>query len=216
MQGRSLLLAILAAAVCAPAASAQALLPIDRLPRTQELAYIRTAAPDSVVARATIWALGDAGYEKVQEGTNGFGCLIQYGVDGRHMMPRCDDPSGVKAIYPPFFLLEEMRAKGLPRQAYLDSLNVGFARGRFQAPQMGGFSYMYSTDAWFTLANGERAPFTPHIMIYWPYCTMEQLGALVPADLRGSGISLLGRGAPDCHLIVNTPPSTARTVSATP
>jgi len=72
---------------------------------------------------------------------------------------------------------------------------------------------MHSTDGVFTNARGERFAFTPHIMIYWPYCDAKDLGVQHNADVRSTHLTLLDPGSPECLLIVNTPPETARTLA---
>lgn len=208
--------------LCATTAHAQAVTAVDSvLPATQlepaaeQIALIRTAAPEAIVDRASIWILGERGYELARGGSNGFGCLAQRGLAGRHRIPRCDDAHGVEALFPTFFLLEEMRAERRTVGEYRRALTDGYRTGRFRAPRYGGISYMYSTDAVFVTAEGDRAPFTPHVMIYWPYCSWKDLGVEHAGELRGMSLALLDMGSPECHLIVNTPPGTARTLVST-
>src|SRR5262245_2140624 len=87
----------------------QPLKPAVRVSRAQEIALARTAAPSLIAERAGIWVLGERGYEKAVEGSNGFGCIVQRGTSGQSLIPRCDEASGVSALFPLFFLLEELR-----------------------------------------------------------------------------------------------------------
>lgn len=194
------------------AASDTVLAATEREPIEQQIALIRTAAPDAIVDHASIWVLGARGYELAREGTNGFSCLSQRGLAGQHRIPRCDDANGVEALYPVFFLLEEMRAQGRNVAEYRKAVAEGYGTGRLRAPRYGGISYMYSTDAVSVTASGTRAQFTPHVMIYWPYCSLKDLGVATTEQLRGTALNMLDVGTPECHLIINTPPNTARSL----
>ncbi|MGH7467277.1 MAG: hypothetical protein ACRENP_04755 [Longimicrobiales bacterium] len=188
--------------------------PATRVARAQEIALARTAAPSAIADHATIWVLGERGYEKAVEGSNGYGCLVQRGTNGQSMIPRCDDASGVDALYPVMFLLEEMRSKSNSVTEYTSAVGDGYRTGRFKAPRQGGLSYMYSVDGFFLTDAGDRIAFTPHVMIYWPNCSVKDLGVSKTEDVPSTHLSLLGLGTPDCHLIINTPPETARKVTA--
>ena len=185
--------------------------PVDR---EYEIALAKTAAPQVISDNATIYVLGKRGYEIAVHGTNGYGCINQRGLSGTALIPRCDEASGAEALYPVFSLLEEMRADGKTVGDYRRAVADGYRTGKYRAPRQGGLSYMYSTDAVFLTSTGERVPFTPHVMIYWPYCTLKEIGVNEPAQMRETHLSLLDVGSPECHLIVNTPPSTARTMTA--
>lgn len=183
-----------------------------RIDRAREIALARSAAPVPVADHASVWVLADSGYVQAVQGTNGFGCIVQRGTSGRNLIPRCDDANGVQTIHPVFDLLEQMRAAGATLGEYRRALGDNYRTGKFQAPRWGGISYMYSTDVVFPGPNGQNIQFTPHIMIYWPNCKLEDLGMSEFGHLSGTGISLLDMGSPECHLIVNTPGNTARTV----
>src|SRR5690348_14052836 len=81
-------------AAAAFAASASAQLPTSEVP-TSEPAYIakvKTAAPASIVDRATIvMRQGDGSLKTLQDGSNGFTCLVN--PDGT---PACADANGLE------------------------------------------------------------------------------------------------------------------------
>jgi hypothetical protein len=208
-----LVLPLVTTRALAQAADTLRLKPAARLSEASEISLARTAAPVSIADRASIWVLGDSGYRKAVAGSNGFGCIVQRGTSGQSLIPRCDDANGVETLYPGFVLLEEMRAKGALVREYRGALAEAYRSGRLRAPRWGGFSYMYSTDAVFVTADGRRIPFTPHVMIYWPNCALGDLGMTKSEDMRGTGLALLDLGTPECHLIINTPPETARSSS---
>lgn len=183
------------------------------LPRAEQLALLATAAPPVVVRNATLYVQDEHGYVLAREGTNGFSCIIQRGTNGQSAIPRCDDRAGAEALYPTYFLLERMRARGRTVREYRDSLAAGFESKRFRNPVHGSFSYMYSTSAYFVNDDGQRFAFTPHVMINWPGCRPEDVGVGSPAELREVRLSLLGMGTGQCTLIVNTVPETGISLS---
>ena len=187
-----------------------------RIDRSREIALARTAAPAVVSDSAEIWILGDTGYEKAVDGTNGFGCIVQRGMNGQSLIPRCDDSSGVAAFFPIYRMLETMRLEGRTYGDYRKALADGFTSGKLREPMFGGFSYMYSVDAFFVTTAGRRVEFTPHVMVYWPNCKLSQLGMSKTEHMRGTALSFIDYGTPECMLIVNTPPATARRLEATP
>jgi hypothetical protein len=202
-------LAILSTDVAAQADTAR-LPSAVRLTRDREIALAKSAAPASVADSAEVWVLGDQGYEKVINGTNGFGCIVQRGLGGKSEIPRCDDASGVAALFPVYQLIERMRREGRTIGEAKTAIADGFKSGKLKEPRFGGISYMYSVDGVFVTPTGDRIPFTPHVMVYWPGCNVKQLGMSTAAGMRGTALGFIDYGTPECTLIINTPPNTAR------
>jgi hypothetical protein len=187
-----------------------------RIARDREISLAKSAAPQSVADAAEIWVLGDRGYEKVRNGTNGFGCIVQRAMNGASLIPRCDDASGVATLFPIYQLIETMRADGRTYGDVRRALEESYRTGKLKAPQYGGISYMYSVDGFFAAGNGQRIEFTPHVMIYWPGCDVKLLGISKREEMRGTGLSFIDYGTPECVLVVNTPPTTARRAEGQP
>jgi hypothetical protein len=205
------LLTILSRPMLAQADSVR-LPPVLRIPLEQEIALAKSAAPAAVSDSAEIWALGDRGFEKVRAGTNGYGCIVQRALSGQSLIPRCDDPSGVAALFPVYQLIETMRRDGKTVGEAKKAIADGFRTGTLKTPKHGGFSYMYSVDGYFA-AGDRRIPFTPHAMIYWPNCNTNMLGMKTAKDMSGTALGFIDYGTPECTLIVNTPSTTALHVS---
>lgn len=187
-----------------------------RVPREHEIALAKSAAPASVAEAAEIWVLGERGYEKARAGTNGYGCIVQRAMSGRSLIPRCDDASGVETLFPVYRLIETMRAEGRTYGDVRRALDESYRTGKLKAPKYGGLSYMYSVDGFFAGADGQRTPFVPHVMIYQPNCDVRSLGMTKRDEMRGTGLSFIDYGTPECVLVVSTPPSTARRVESRP
>ena len=184
-----------------------------RIPRDREIALARSAGPAPVSDSAEIWVLGGRGYEKAVAGTNGYGCIVQRGMGGQSLIPRCDDPSGVESLFPIYQMIETMRADGKSYGDFRRALAEAYKTGKLRAPRHGGFSYMYSGDAFFTTSTGQRIDFTPHVMVYWPNCTTQMLGMSKSEHMRGTGLGFIDYGTPECTLVINTPPATVRRVA---
>ena len=185
-----------------------------RVPEEREIALARSAAPPAVADSAEVWVLRDGRYEKVVNGTNGYGCIVQRGMGGQSLIPRCDDPSGVGALFPVYQLLEKMRHEGRTYGEFRRALANGYSSGTLHAPKHGGFSYMYSGDAFFMTNTGQKIDFTPHVMVYWPNCSTKLLGMSKSEHMRGTGLGFIDYGTPECTLVINTPPNTVRRIEA--
>jgi hypothetical protein len=131
-------------------------------------------------------------------------------MGGQSLIPRCDDPSGVETLFPIYQMIETMRADGKTYGDFRRGLADAYKTGKLGVPKHGGFSYMYSGDAFFTTNSGQRVAFTPHVMVYWPNCTTKLLGMSKAEHMRGTGLGFIDYGTPECTLVINTPPSTVR------
>jgi hypothetical protein len=210
----SALLATLAVPVIAQQPPDSVKLPAAlHIPRDREIALAKSAAPVAVSDSAEVWVLGGNGYEKVIAGTNGYGCIVQRGMGGQSLIPRCDDASGVATLFPIYQMIETMRRDGKTYGEFRRALADAYASGRLKNPTHGGFSYMYSGDAFFTTSTGQKIDFTPHVMVYWPNCTTKMLGMSKSEHMRGTGLGFVDYGTPECTLIINTPPETVRRVA---
>jgi hypothetical protein len=216
LQFLSLTFLLLASAVHAQPADSTKLPAALRVPREQEIALAKSAAPPAVADAAEIWVLGDSGYEKVKAGSNGYGCIVQRAMSGQSLIPRCDDASGVETLFPIYRLIETMRVQGRSYGELRKALDESYRTGKLKAPKYGGLSYMYSVDGFFAGADGKRTAFVPHVMIYWPNCDVRSLGMAKREEMRGTGLSFIDYGSPECVLVVSTPPNTARRVETTP
>lgn len=185
-----------------------------RIDRDREIALARSAAPAVVGDSAEVWVLVDRGYERAVKGTNGYGCIVQRGMGGQSLIPRCDDANGVATLYPIYNMIETMRTDGHTYGDFRRALADAYSSGKLQQPNHGGFSYMYSVDAFFTTSKGQRVEFTPHVMVYWPNCSTMMLGMSKSEHMKGTGLGFIDYGTPECTLIINTPPATARRVDA--
>jgi hypothetical protein len=208
------LLGALASAAANAQTDSAGIAALTPLARDSQLAYLRTAAPPVITDHATLYVQDESGrYVEAQRGTNGYSCINQRGLNGLSVLPRCDDAASAEALYPTYFLLEQMRAGRATVAAYRDSIREGYSTGRFVSPRHGSFSYMYSTAAFMASDRGQRYYFSPHIMINWPDCKPQDLGVPSAAKLDEVHLGFIDPGTPRCHLIVMTPPVTGITLA---
>jgi hypothetical protein len=145
------------------------------MPRDQEVALARSAAPDRVAQDATIMVLTRNGYETVVTGSNGFTCLVirsfgnpthahEYMYMPDTIVPECLDANATKTILPMQRFRAELAMRSTPPAEIERQVKEGFRSGRFQRTQTVSFSYMMS--AAMTFAGGHQGP--AHVMIYLP------------------------------------------------
>lgn len=165
-----------AAALLLPlAASARELDPAEPLTRAREIELAREAGPPDLVAAATVYVLGEEGYEVAQAGGNGASCLVNRGRPGT-IEPLCYDAEGTRAILPVTLERARLRAAGASEEEIERRIREGFESGLYGPPAGPGIAYMLSPSN--RVFNGrEVIGYPPHVMIYAPYATNEAIFA---------------------------------------
>jgi hypothetical protein len=178
------IVASLALLILASAASAQntpnpdAAIP-ELMPREREMAMALDAGPAHLRAGATVYVLGRAGYERAQEGTNGFTCIVNRDHP-LNLKPTCWDAEGTRTIVPKVLRVGELLMQGKSMAEINAEIKEGFRSGRFQSPQRPGVAYMLSGDirTWNPQSR-TFGTFPPHVMFYAPNLTNADIGATV-------------------------------------
>jgi hypothetical protein len=167
-------------------------------PREDRIKLAESAAPPEISGKATVYLLERTGYVKVQDGTNGFSCL----VDRQTLWnsePTCFDAEGAATTLPTRLFVEEERAKGKSEEQIKTEIEQGYKSGKFKAPSKPGIVYMMS-DSIFLLISGNRLVHgPPHLMFYAPYAKDEDIGS-PPAAANMPRV--LRAGQPDAYIIV--------------
>ncbi|MFO1186386.1 MAG: hypothetical protein U1E87_02370 [Alphaproteobacteria bacterium] len=170
---RNMVLLALALPASPAVADAGALPPL--LTGEREIALAMSAGPPSIAKNATIYVLKRGGYQLARAGTNGFACLVVR-EKADTLEPQCYDPEGVASLLPVDLETARLRELGSTPSEIEAAIGRGYAEGRFRPPRRGGVTYMLSTEN--LVFNGERAvPYPPHIMIMAPYVTNADIGA---------------------------------------
>lgn len=141
-----------------------------------ETALARSAAPLHVSADAAVLVLKRGGFIELEEGTNGFTCMVdRYYVEA--LEPTCFNPEASETILPVLLRRNELREQGRPPEEIDREIELGFERGEFRLPQGLAIGYMFSAgQRIITDAGQEIGSYVPHLMIYVPYLTPEVLG----------------------------------------
>lgn len=185
------------AAEHAPAAAQGGTVAAAPLARAQEIALAEEAGPPALVAGATIYVLGEKGYEVAREGDNGASCLVSRDrVDT--LEPLCFDAEGTRAILPVHLLRGRLRAQGMSDEQIEERVRAGFDSGELGPPARAGIAYMLSEHN--KVFNGsEVIGYPPHIMVYAPYATNADIGA----DMSDPYMPwVLEEGSPHAYIIV--------------
>ncbi len=141
-----------------------------------EIALARSAAPRDVSALATVYVLTDSGYARAVEGTNGNACLVDRSWP-ESLEPICYDPEG-RATHMQMSLVQMAGVQqGRKPDAIDRELAEGLRSGRFRLPMRPAMAYMMSSAQQLIGDDGRPAGrWQPHLMLYVPYLTSEQLG----------------------------------------
>lgn len=183
---KKILSAALAALIAGAGAAVAADLPKDFFwDKKKEIAVARSAAPEAVSSKATIWRLTKDGYEVAVEGENGFNCLVM-----RHwsaqidtqvelfdwpelLGPICYDPLASKGPMQEQFLRAKLGLQGAGHDEIKAAVFDAYSQGKIPVLDRMAFSYMYSSEQRLTPRIGH---WHPHIMVHAPYYTNDMLG----------------------------------------
>jgi hypothetical protein len=173
------------------------------LPREQEIELAKSAAPRELSDKATIYALEAKGYVKVQDGTNGFTCLISRET-ADSLEPECYDAEGTATFLPRVLREAELRAQGKSKAEIEADTAARFADGTYRAPSRPGIIYMLSKENKVVVddATGKVAPYVPHLMFYAPYLKNADIGV---TSFQNTKVFIIREGTPHALMIVPVP-----------
>lgn len=169
------------------------------LPRTEEIALARSAAPPSVSDSATIFVLTATGYELAHKGSSGAACYVSRDWI-TSIEPHCFDPEGANTIMPMQMFRVSMLHAGKTKAEADAAVAEGISNGKFKLPQRPAMSYMMSAEQKLIAPNGAPAgAWQPHLMIYYPYLTDADMGV---AGAGSSVASVTDPGRPTANIMV--------------
>ena len=174
------------------------------LSEEREVALALSAAPPAVAKAASVYVLRPHGFVKAREGTNGYACIVARGGDSRDQIPICHNREGSETVLPVVFHKAELRARGVPTEDIEREIQEGYRSGRYRAPRPGGISYMLSTEAFGYTEQGDRFTVDPHVMVYAPQATAEDLGydAALTGEMSEAGLPFIFADAEPIRYIV--------------
>jgi hypothetical protein len=160
------------------------------LPRDREIELAIGAAPPEVGSKATVYVFTSQGYEKARDGENGFTCLVNRDseLEGYHVLkPTCWDAHGSHTIVPAILEIARRRAAGQSVADVTAGIRQLIKDGTLKLFEKVGVAYMLLGDVTdYDAASGTilKRAFPPHIMIYAPNMTPNDLGMTGAAASR--------------------------------
>jgi hypothetical protein len=156
--------------------------------RDAEIALAKSAAPANISDHATIKVLTASGFEVVQQGNNGFVCMVMRGwsaptytpaqfrnlvYDPTVRAPICFDPTASRTVMPYYELRSKLGMEGKTPDQIAEGLQSAYVRGKLPKRESVSFAYMWSADQ--NLGPGIGA-WHPHMMIFAPYYENSMVG----------------------------------------
>ena len=169
--------------------------------RDAEIAFARSAAPESISRDATVLVLGRRGYETAVEGKNGFVCAVERAWmspfdhvefwNPKNRSPICYNPQAVRSILPIVEKRTELVLTGESREQIQEWTKAAYAKKELPTTlDPGAMSFMMSKEAYLTDDGGHNLA---HLMFYTPVMDGGNWGA----DLPKSPVMLIQKGPPE-------------------
>jgi hypothetical protein len=191
-----------------PSLSAQGYPVIPRvLPDTEEIILARSAAPAEISAAASVYTVRGGRAVELRTGTNGCSCMVARDLHEGSLYPICFDVEGTKSVLPRELMEVSLRSMGRSEADVVKAVEAAYESGALRPPASLAIAYMMSArQVLFSspLAEGVRVgPWHPHVMLYVPNATAEQLGLSVD-----SRVSVISVGAPStrrAEIVIKVP-----------
>ena len=152
--------------------------PIDQYlmtDRNTEIAFARTAAPESISRDAEVLVFGRHGYETAAKGKNGWVCLVERSwmapfddpefLNPDQRVPLCLNPPGARTHLPLTLKMTELATAGQSKTRMFDSIKSAYDRKELPLPEPGSMCYMMSKQQYFGSKYGNA---DPHLMFWFP------------------------------------------------
>lgn len=188
------------------------------LSNEQETALALSAAPWAVSGHASVYVIGEWGYEIAQEGDNGFTCYVDRGWNGQDILPKCTDWSGSQSHFAVLQIREQQRSQGKTVAEIQTAIAAGMMDGSIQTARAGSMTYMMSTEAVRTGENGEEWAVGPRILVHAPFAQHQSLGMDEATGKKASwsGVPFIDwAGGPLTSIVIPVMPSAEESDDAT-
>ena len=146
-----------------------------RLDREREIRLAMSAGPLPVSSEADVYVLGQNGFERALQGTNGFACMvIRNSDDWDFLAPHCFSPDAVRSVLPAKLEEGRLQRSGLSQADVQRTLSKEFGSGALSLPSGDAYAYMLSSGQ----RLGPAGSWKPHFMLYMPYATNDDVGGV--------------------------------------
>lgn len=174
------------------------------LSRACETALALSAGPEHIRDKATVYVLGDNGYEQIIQGTGPFHCIVTRGKD-RGIEPQCMDAVGATAILPSILERAAKVMQGVPMDEVNRLYEQDLRAGNVLTPDRPGVNFMLSEFNYIYVEQaGGILHVEPHVMFYAPNLSTEDIGGMPDAEPEIRGLPrILGEG-PHAYMITYT------------
>ena len=166
--------------------------PIDQYlmtDRNTEIAFARTAAPESISRDAEVLVLGRQGYETAVKGKNGWVCVVERSwmapfddpefLNPDQRVPLCLNPPGARNHLPLTFKTTDLAMAGQSKTQMFDSIKAAYDKKELPLPEPGAMCYMMSKQQYFSRKVGNA---DPHLMFWFPQKDHLNWGAEFPGS----------------------------------
>lgn len=176
--------------------------PRKPLPRSEEVALARSAAPTSVSATASVWVFTDTGYVLAERGSSGNACYVSRSWP-TSIEPHCFDAEGATTIMPLHMHEVLLLHRGMTPAEAEREIGALIASGKLRLPRKPSLSYMMSAGQQLIGDEGQPAGrWQPHVMIYYPWLESTQLGTKTPDPRAGM---ITGSGTATSSIMIVMP-----------
>jgi hypothetical protein len=153
-----------------------------------EIALARSAAPDSVSARATVKILTASGYTVATQGDNGSVCMVMRGFsaptytpaqfrdlvyDPTVRAPICFTQPAARMVMPYYELRTRLAMEGKDPDRIAEGVKAAHAKGEIPKRDGVSFAYMWSADQSLGPGIGH---WHPHMMVFCPNYENSMVG----------------------------------------
>jgi hypothetical protein len=172
--------------------SYERMVPIDQYlmtDRNTEIAFARTAAPESISRDAEVLVLGRHGYETAVKGKNGWVCIVERSwmapfddpefLNPDQRVPLCLNPPAARTHLPLTFKTTELAMAGQSKTQMFDGIKAAYDKKELPLPELGSMCYMTSKQQYFSRKVGNA---DPHLMFWFPQKDHLSWGAEFPGS----------------------------------
>jgi hypothetical protein len=174
------------------------------LPRAQEIALARSAAPANVSDSATVMVFTERGFEVAEKGTNGVTCVVNRSFP-KSLEPHCYDAEGAATVLPIELRRTELLRQGRSVEEIDREIGHGLLTGKYRLPTRPAMSYMMSSAQVLYNDEGKHVgKWQPHLMIFYPGLTAAQLGLTGPPSPMAAMVVDEGRPLSNVVVVVRS------------